>query len=115
MSDIEKPILLQQPEVHLHPKAQAALGSLFIDLVSKNNKTIFVETHSDYLIDRIRTDIANKKIDPSIVSILYFERPQSRSKVYEIRLDENGNIKNAPSSYRRFFLDEEHALLARGD
>ncbi len=44
----EQMLLLQQPEVHLHPKAQAALGSFFVDLVASGNKEFVVETHSDY-------------------------------------------------------------------
>ena len=47
--------LLQQPEVHLHPRAQAALGSLFCKEAA-NGKQLIVETHSDHLMDRIRMD-----------------------------------------------------------
>ena len=48
--------LLQQPEVHLHPSAQAALGSLFCQ-VAAAGKQLIVETHSDHVIDRIRMDV----------------------------------------------------------
>ena len=44
--------LLQQPEVHLHPTAQAALGSLFCNIAAKGVQML-VETHSDYLVDTI--------------------------------------------------------------
>ena len=44
--------LLQQPEVHLHSSAQAALGSLFCSVVADTNRQIIVETHSDHLLDR---------------------------------------------------------------
>ncbi len=107
-------ILLQQPEVHLHPKAQAALGTFFLDLALNESKQFIVETHSDYLIDRIRREVANKKINPDTVGILYFEKSGTRNKVYPIKLDKNGNIKGAPASYREFFLDEEMKLLSRG-
>ena len=45
--------LLQQPEVHLHPSAQAALGSLFCSIAGPDRQLV-VETHSDYIIDRVR-------------------------------------------------------------
>ena len=48
--------LLQQPEVHLHPTAQAGLGSLFCNVAAKGIQML-VETHSDYLLDRIRMDV----------------------------------------------------------
>ena len=69
--------LLQQPEVHLHPTAQAALGSLFCNIAAKGVQML-VETHSDYLLDRIRMDVRDGKGEPTLkpedVSILYFER-----------------------------------------
>ena len=66
--------LLQQPEVHLHPTAQAALGSLFCEIAGRDRQ-IIVETHSDYIIDRVRMDVRDKKtnLKPEDVSILFFE------------------------------------------
>ena len=58
--DSPKMFLLQQPEVHLHPRAQAALGSLFCNLAA-SGKQIIVETHSDYILDRVYMDIRDKK------------------------------------------------------
>ena len=104
--------LLQQPEVHLHPSAQAALGSLFCQLAGSSRRLV-VETHSDHLLDRVRTDIRDKASDltPDDVSILFFEREDLDTRVHSIRIDEYGNIQNAPPSYRRFFLEEIHKSL----
>ncbi len=52
--------LLQQPEVHLHPRAQAALGSLFLQIAGPDRQLI-VETHSDHLLDRVRMDVRDGK------------------------------------------------------
>ena len=99
--------LLQQPEVHLHPKAQAALGSLFCALAGPERQLI-VETHSDYLIDRVSMDIRDKKtsLKPEDVSILYFEPGDLAVKIHSLRHDEMGNVLDAPPSYGRFFMDE---------
>ena len=99
--------LLQQPEVHLHPSAQAALGSLFCSIAGPERQLV-VETHSDYIIDRVRMDVRDKKTDlrPEDVSILYFERGESDVKIHSIRLDEQGNVLDAPEGYRQFFADE---------
>ncbi len=51
--------LFQQPEVHLHPNAQAALGSLFCEIATSGRQAM-VETHSDYILDRILLDIRDK-------------------------------------------------------
>jgi energy-coupling factor transporter ATP-binding protein EcfA2 len=107
-------LLVQQPEVHLHPKAQAALGSFFVELASSSRKQFVVETHSDYLVDRVRMSIAEKKIAASKVQLLYLERKGLDITIHELRLDDLGNVTNAPSSYREFFLQEEIKLMSRG-
>lgn len=108
-------LLLQQPEVHLHPKAQAALGSFFVDLLAQSGKCFVVETHSDYIVDRIRTDIAQGKIPCEAFLILYFERRRTETTIYSLTVDSLGNIEDAPPSYREFFLRETMSLLSRGD
>ena len=99
--------LLQQPEVHLHPSAQAALGSLFCQ-VAEPRRQLVVETHSDHLIDRVRMDVRDGvgNLKPEDVSILYFERNDLDVRIHSIRLDEEGNVLDAPEGYRWFFLEE---------
>ena len=105
--DAPRMFLLQQPEVHLHPSAQAALGSIFCELAGPNRQLV-IETHSDHLLDRVRMDVRDKrgKLEPKDVSILFFERTDLDVKIHSLRLDKMGNILNAPDSYRRFFLIE---------
>ena len=99
--------LLQQPEVHLHPSAQAALGSLFCS-VAGPDRQIVVETHSDNIIDRVRMDVRDKKthLTHQDVSILYFERRDADVTIHSIEFDKNGNVLGAPPGYRQFFSDE---------
>jgi hypothetical protein len=104
--------LLQQPEVHLHPRAQAELGSFLAALAKEQSKRFVIETHSDYLIDRIRMDVRDKKlISPDDVVILYFEKTSSGVNIFELNVDEYGNIVNSPPTYRQFFLKEERRIL----
>lgn len=99
--------LLQQPEVHLHPSAQAALGSLFCNIAGPERQLI-VETHSDYILDRVRMDIRDKKTDlkPEDVSILFFEPGELDVTIHSLRLDQEGNVLDAPPGYGQFFMDE---------
>ena len=103
--------LLQQPEVHLHPSAQAALGSFVWDRVQASEQTFLIETHSDHLADRIRMEIRDRKIDPSMLSFLYFENTTEGASIREIKVSQNGELVDPPSSYREFFLTEELRLL----
>ncbi|MBM4093736.1 MAG: hypothetical protein FJ276_30665 [Planctomycetes bacterium] len=106
--------LLQQPEVHLHPRAQAALGTFFADMARRGDRTFVVETHSDHLVDRVRYEVAQGRISRDRVMILFFDKPGLETEVTPIQLDDQGNVVDAPASYRRFFLEEEFRLFARG-
>jgi AAA domain, putative AbiEii toxin, Type IV TA system/Protein of unknown function (DUF3696) len=104
--------LLQQPEVHLHPQAQAELGSFLGVLAKQQNKRFVIETHSDYLVDRIRMDIRDGKgLKAEDVSLLYFERKNGEAQIHRLNLDEQGNILDPPPGYRSFFLREERRFL----
>jgi predicted ATPase len=111
--DRDNLLLLQQPEVHLHPRAQAALGSFFSRLVAKAHKQLVIETHSDFIIDRIRQHVARGDIRAADVAILFLERAKAETRLHVISLDAAGNILNAPTSYRDFFIQEEWRLLTR--
>lgn len=101
-------LLLQQPEVHLHPSAQAALGSLFCQVAAQGHQLI-IETHSDYILDRVRMDVRDGSVllKPDDVSILFFERREQDVYIHSLGLDKEGNISgDVPSNYRSFFMEE---------
>ena len=106
--------LLQQPEVHLHPSAQAALGSLFCQIVGPRRQLV-VETHSDHLLDRVRMDVRDgtTALKPDDLSILFFERKDLDVHIHSLRIDEEGNILGAPDGYRNFFLQETARSLRK--
>ena len=105
-------LLLQQPEVHLHPSAQAALGGLFCQVAGQDRRLV-VETHSDHLLDRVRMDIRDRKtkLQPDDVSILFFERNRLDVRIHSLRIDAEGNVLGAPDTYRRFFMEETRRSL----
>ncbi len=110
----QRRLLLQQPEVHLHPRAQAALGTFFATLVGNSDRQFVVETHSDYLLDRVRQEVAKKTLKPEQVMILFFDRQGEKVTVSPIEVDALGNVLNPPPTYRQFFIDEDTRLLSRG-
>jgi hypothetical protein len=98
--------LIQQPEGHLHPQAQAAFGTFLTRMVAKNGHRVLVETHSDFLIDRVRMEVRDRTIRPEDVQILHFQPNQRGTRIHQVTIDTIGNVQNAPAGYRRFFLDE---------
>lgn len=104
---------IQQPEVHLHPRAQAALGEVVHELASKNSCKLLVETHSDFLIDRFRLKVAESNRLRS--QVLFFSRADGANKVTPIPIDDEGNYPDdQPDDFRAFFLEEQLRLLRLG-
>jgi predicted ATP-dependent endonuclease of OLD family len=103
--------LIQQPEVHLHPKAQAALGDIFYNFAVSKKKNFIIETHSDYTIDRFRLNY-EKNNNKILSQVLFFERKEGINKIYPINIEKNGKYsENQPNSFRKFFVDEQVKLL----
>lgn len=63
-------MLVEQPEIHLHPKAQAELGTFFKD-VALNNIQLFIETHSEHLLLRVQAHVASGDLKPEDVKVYY--------------------------------------------
>ena len=107
--------LLQQPEVHLHPRGQAELASLFVQAFKQSGNRFLIETHSDYIIDRVRISVRKGLLKPDDVSVLYFEPRGSTVEIHNMTLDEHGNLLDAPRGYRDFFVKETDRLLGFAD
>lgn len=83
-------ICVEQPEIHLHPRLQAALANFIVE-TSKENQWI-IETHSESLILRLQNKIKDGAISHKDVSVIYVEATSRGSKVLEIPLDKDGDF-----------------------
>lgn len=103
---------VQQPEVHLHPRAQAALGSLIFQLAKERKHTFLVETHSDFLIDRYRLEMAGSDSPPD-AQILFFARTETGNSVTPLEIGQKGQYPtDQPHAFRDFFIREEMRLVS---
>ncbi len=103
---------IQQPEVHLHPRAQAALGDVFFEMATDEHKCFLVETHSDYTIDRFRMKYKEGRGAKPDSQILFFERRENHNVATPIQIGVSGELPaDQPDSYREFFVREEMRLL----
>lgn len=101
---------IQQPEVHLHPKAQAEFGNLLFESATKNNNTFFCETHSDFIINRFRYAMNKAETAPG-AQVLFFTRDNMGTHVTQIPIDSDGHYSFVPDEYMHFFIDEELKML----
>jgi predicted ATPase len=91
-------ILVEQPEIHLHPALQADLADLFIE-GSRGQRQIIVETHSEHFVLRVRRRIAEGTLDPATVSILYVEKRGLESKARPLNINEKGDFSDWPEGF----------------
>jgi len=103
-------LIMEQPEIHLHPALQAALGDLFIE-ISREQKTLLVETHSEHLLTRIQRRVAEGILDKSNVAIYYFEATHAGCLIREIRLNDLGQFE-AEGLPEDFFAERYKESLA---
>jgi predicted ATPase len=96
-------IILEQPEIHLHPAVQAGLADVILDAIKRRNVQIILESHSEHLLQRLQTRIAENKVVSADQVKLYFTKfEKEASEMEQLKLDEYGNILNWP---RNFFGD----------
>ena len=107
----ESIIAVEQPELHLHPSAQARIADFF--LFARSNVTYLIESHSEAMITRIRRRVVEGTARPDGVNILFFERDDglggARSRVLE--LDEYGNLSEWPQGFMDAVDEDAQAIV----
>ncbi|MEZ4983810.1 MAG: DUF3696 domain-containing protein [Saprospiraceae bacterium] len=102
-------LIIEQPEIHLHPSVQAGLADIFIDAINIRGVQIILESHSEHLLKRLQRRIAEEKFDVNEASLFFCSNNNGESKIENLQLDEFGNIINWPE---HFFGDEVGELAA---
>ncbi|MEM6868884.1 MAG: DUF3696 domain-containing protein [Cyanobacteria bacterium P01_C01_bin.121] len=98
-------IILEQPEIHLHPSVQAGLADLFVEVQKTRNVQIIVESHSEHLLRRLQLNVAKAELINQEQTALYFcdMDDNGESHLMPLEIDTYGNINNWPEG---FFGDE---------
>jgi len=99
----EQIIIIENPEIHLHPKAQSKLGEFFAFVASKGIQ-IIIETHNDHLINRLRYEVYKGKLNTDEVIIHYKEKNVPFEQI-EIGKDGKFSDKNGENSFPKGFYD----------
>jgi len=120
VSDVALPknsvLSINQPEVHLHPTSQAKLANYFASRCA--TRQYIVETHSEYLINRLRVLVLKNQIDPENIRILFFNSKVSsggQPDVSPIDVNSDGSLKNAPPEFFETYYSDSFELAMGGD
>ncbi len=105
-------VLIEQPELHLHPRAQLAMGELLVD-AGKRKVIVVIETHSPLLIRAIQTAVAKNRLRPSQVALHWFSRNEKTGWTTAKRADvgEDGSLGDWPIDFPDVFAMADSAFL----
>ena len=101
LADRDSTLVLEQPELHLHPKVQTLLGDFFLSMALCSKQCI-VETHSEYLIDRLRFRIAAAPLESNLTNqakIYFVEKTDQSSSFREVVVNDFGAINDWPDGF----------------
>lgn len=110
----EPMILIQQPEVHLHPKAQAAFGEFLFNISHYDpSRKFIIETHSDYIIDRYRYCLKkSSEKNKNSGQIFFMQHKGGHNKIQVIPFNSEGGYESDDLvEYRKFFIDESLKVM----
>lgn len=103
LSEARGPLIIEQPEIHLHPKAQGTVAELIIE--TSKRRQVIVETHSVHLINRARMWVAGGKLPMDHVMVIYVNRDKWGSHALPIPLKETGDFSE---EWPGGFFDERY-------
>jgi predicted ATPase len=105
-------VYIEQPEIHLHPRAQVALAEIFAEAINRGVQVI-VETHSELFLLAIQSLVAEDQLNPNDVCLHWFSRgADGSSTVTTAELDENGAFGDWPEDFGSTSLESTHRYLS---
>ncbi|MBD5358545.1 MAG: AAA family ATPase [Bacteroides sp.] len=105
-------LIIEDPDVHMHPSIQASMADFFIFLCEKRKVAVLIETHSDHFITRLRRRIAEKNITPNIIHLIFVANDYGESVYQTIPLSENGKMEGSmPSGFMDSLDNDFRAIL----
>jgi predicted ATPase len=92
-------VILEQPEIHLHPLAQANLADVIIYAALRRKVQVIVESHSEHLLLRLQRRIAEATLPKEQVALYFCDAPEGVSRLSALELDLWGRITNWPQHF----------------
>lgn len=102
-------VLLEQPEIHLHPAVQSGLADVMLNVAEVRNVQIIVESHSEHLMRRLQRRVAEDSASAKDVKLYFVSFKRGKARASDLHLNEWGEIENWPD---KFFGDEMGEIAA---
>ncbi|MDR2213465.1 MAG: DUF3696 domain-containing protein, partial [Pseudomonadales bacterium] len=92
-------IILEEPEIHLHPLAQSVLAELFVEVSKTRQVQFLVETHSEHLFRRLQTLIAQDQVKNAQAAMYFAHKQGADAMLQKLDVDEFGAVQNWPQNF----------------
>jgi AAA15 family ATPase/GTPase len=102
---------IEEPEIHLHPSAQAKLVDVFAEIVQKENKQIFLTTHSENIVSSVLAKIANGELDKNDVQFYLAKMEDDETKIIPQEVNDKGQIEGGLMNFMETELSNLKTLL----
>ena len=100
-------VLIEEPEIHLHPKAQADLASVLVEEAASGAKQILMTTHSEHVTGRLLTLVAEGELSADELAIYSFEKGETGvCSASEVEVTDQGQVNRGLKSFFETDLDE---------
>ncbi len=92
-------VILEQPEIHLHPSVQSGLADVILKVAETRNVQVIVESHSEHLLRRLQRRVAEGKVDAEDICLYFCSVRRSTSSLRDLQLNKFGEIQNWPEYF----------------
>ena len=103
-------LAIEEPELHLHPGAHGAIADLAIEVLETSSAQLFIETHSEVLLLRLRRRVAEGRLSPHDLQFLWFDRRGDETTARPIEVNGDGSVSDWPSGVFAEDLDEVRGI-----
>ncbi len=106
-------VLLEQPELHLHPNAQSALADLLLYAAEQRGLQLIVESHSEHILRRLQRRVAEDNpefANPENIKMYFCQTGEAGSSIDEVEIDRFGQIANWPENFLGDISEDIHSM-----
>lgn len=108
VADLQLPqnstLYIAQPEIHLHPSVQSLFGDYLTNQIKTSAKNYVIETHSEYLLNRIRLAIVKGEMKSDDVKVVFVDNQAKENAIHKISFSKKGQIVNAPENFFKTYM-----------
>ncbi|MES2388695.1 MAG: DUF3696 domain-containing protein [Bacteroidota bacterium] len=108
VADLQLPkastLYVAEPEIHLHPSVQSSFGDYLVKQVNDNDKNYVIETHSEYLLNKLRLAVVKGEIKEEDVKVMFIDNSVSGSVIHNVKFNKDGSITGAPDNFFKTYM-----------